>query len=120
MITKQDKNKAREKRHKRVRKNIFGTAQRPRMNVFRSATHIYAQLIDDEQGKTLCSSSTVAKDVDVKKLNKTEAAKKVGQEIAKKAKKLKINTIVFDRGGYLYIGRVKALADGAREEGLVF
>ncbi len=122
MINKIDKNEERLRRHARVRKKISGTAQTPRMSVFRSLKHIYVQLIDDVKGVTLCSASTEQKDIAAKvaKLNKTEAAKVVGKAVAEKAKKLGVETVVFDRGGYLYTGRVQALADGAREAGLNF
>ena len=122
MINKIDKNEERLRRHARVRKEISGTAEAPRMSVFRSLKHIYVQLIDDNKGVTLCSASTEQKDVAAKvaKLTKTEAAKVVGKTVAEKAKKLGIETVVFDRGGYLYTGRVQALADGAREAGLNF
>lgn len=122
MINKIDKNEERLRRHARVRKKISGTAEDPRMSVFRSLKHIYVQLIDDNKGVTLCSASTEQKDVAAKvaKLTKTEAAKVVGKTVAEKAKKLGIETVVFDRGGYLYTGRVQALADGAREAGLNF
>ena len=118
MFTKRDKNEIRVIRHERVRKKISGTTESPRLCVFRSLKHIYAQLIDDEKQVTLCSSSTVAKDLDVKGKTKVEAAEAVGAAIAEKAKALGIEKAVFDRGGYLYIGRVKALADGARNAGL--
>ena len=120
MIIKVDKNISRAKRHKRVRAKVSGTKKCPRLNIFKSTVHIYAQVIDDESGKTLVSSSTIAKDVDVKGMNKTAAATLVGKDVAKKAKKAGIKEVVFDRGGYVYIGRVKALADGAREAGLEF
>ncbi|MCI8413009.1 MAG: 50S ribosomal protein L18 [Clostridia bacterium] len=120
MINKQNKNQVRIKRHLRVRSAISGTAECPRLNVYRSTSHIYAQIIDDVAGKTLASSSTVAKDVNVKGKTKTEAAAIVGEEVAKKAKAKGIECVVFDRGGYLYTGRVKALADGARAAGLKF
>ncbi len=122
MIKKIDKNEERLKRHARVRKKISGTAETPRMCVFRSLNHIYVQVIDDVKGVTLCASSTAEKDVKAKiaKLNKTDAAKLVGKTVAEKAKKLGIQTVVFDRGGYIYTGRVQALADGAREAGLNF
>ena len=122
MINKIDKNEERLRRHARVRKKISGTAEAPRMSVFRSLKHIYVQLIDDNKGVTLCSASTEQKDVAAKvvKLTKTEAAKVVGKTVAEKAKKLGIETVVFDRGGYLYTERVQALADGAREAGLNF
>ena len=113
---------ARIRRHARVRKNLAGTAQRPRLNVFRSLTGIYAQVIDDQSGRTLASASTVDKDMRdrVKDMKKSEQAKFVGQTIAERAKSKGIDTVVFDRGGYRYVGRIKALADGAREGGLQF
>jgi len=120
MITKPNKNENRKKRHLRIRTHLKGTAERPRLNVYRSSSHIYAQIVDDTKGITLASASTVAKGVRVKGLNKTEAASKIGQEVAKRAIKAGIKTVVFDRGGYLYTGRVKSLADGAREAGLSF
>ena len=118
MINKENKNKIRQKRHKRVREHVFGTAERPRLSVYRSTAHIYAQLIDDEKQVTLCSSSTVAKGIDLKGKSKTEAAEIVGRNIAERARAIGIEKAVFDRGGYLYIGRVKALAEGARSGGL--
>ena len=120
MINKDNKNEIRLKRHLRVREHVSGTAGRPRLSVYRSSKHIYAQLIDDENGKTLCSSSTIAKGVNVKDMTKVEASEAVGKDLAAKADKLGIKDVVFDRGGYLYIGRVKALADGARSGGLNF
>lgn len=122
MITKLDKNADRVIRHKRVRKKISGTAERPRLCVYRSTNHIYVQIIDDVKGNTLCAASTVEKDLakKVAKLSKSESAKIVGTAIAEKAKKLGISQVVFDRGGYIYTGRVQALADGAREAGLEF
>lgn len=119
MINKPDSNKARLKRHIRVRAKISGTAERPRLNVFRSAKHIYAQLINDVKGETLVSASTVEKSFSGVSGNK-EAAHKVGVLVAEKAKKAGISKVVFDRGGYLYHGRVKELAEGAREGGLEF
>jgi len=119
MITKQSSNKARQKRHGRVRNKISGTAARPRLNVFRSARHIYAQLIDDVAGVTLASASSMDKGFGDSGGNK-EAAKKVGQQIASAAKGKGIEEVVFDRGGYLFHGRIKELADGAREGGLKF
>lgn len=119
MVNKQDTNKARLKRHLRVRSKISGTASRPRLNVFRSAKHIYAQLIDDESRSTLASASTLEKDFEGCTGNK-EAAKKVGMLIAQKAVEKGISEVVFDRGGYLYHGRIKELAEGAREGGLKF
>ncbi len=119
MVNKVDSNKARLKRHVRVRAKISGTKARPRLNVFRSAKHIYAQIIDDVAGKTIVSASTLEKSFDGAGGNK-EAAKKIGLYIAEKAKKAGITKVVFDRGGYLYHGRVKELAEGAREGGLEF
>lgn len=120
MIKKLDKNVVRKKRHLRVRKNMFGTEERPRLNVFRSSKHIYAQLIDDINGKTLASASTVDKEYGEKITGNSEAAKLVGELIAKRALDKGYKTVVFDRGGYLYHGRVKSLADAAREAGLEF
>jgi large subunit ribosomal protein L18 len=122
VITKGDKNIARKKRHARVRRTVTGTAERPRLNVFRSSKHIYAQLVDDVAGKTILSASTLDEELkgSVDNGANVDAAKKVGQLIAKRAKEQGHESIVFDRGGYLYHGRIKALADGAREEGLQF
>ena len=116
------RSEARLRRHKRVRKNLAGSPARPRLNVFRSVAEIYAQVIDDEIGQTLVSASTVDHDLraKVKGLTKTEQAKVVGQTLAERAKAKGISQVVFDRGGFQYIGRVKALADGARQSGLVF
>ena len=113
---------ARVRRHARVRKDLAGTAQRPRLAVFRSVTGIYAQVIDDSAGHTLVSASSVDKELreKVKGLKKSEQAKAVGQAVAERAKSKGITSVVFDRGGFKYIGRVKALADGAREGGLQF
>ena len=119
MIKKADKNANRLQRHKRVRRKITGTTQRPRLCVFRSANNIYAQIIDDVNGKTLASASTLDKEVKTKASN-IEAAKEVGALVAKRAAKAGIKTIVFDRGGYQYHGKVKALAEAAREGGLEF
>lgn len=119
MVNKPDGNKARLKRHRRVRAKISGTAQRPRLNVFRSAKNIYAQLIDDTKGVTLFAASTLDKEFDGNGGNK-EAAKAVGEMIAKKAIAGGISEVVFDRSGYIYHGRVKELAEGARECGLKF
>lgn len=123
MITKQDRNKARRVRQLRVRKTVHGTPERPRLNVFRSNQNIYAQVIDDTVGKTLASASTL--DPEVKGRlegngGNIEAAKIVGEVIAKRALAAGVNKVVFDRGGYLYHGRVAALADAAREAGLEF
>ena len=122
MITKGDKNKARLKRHLRVRKKINGTAARPRLAVFRSSKHMYAQLIDDVAGVTLASASTQDKDLAASISNggNVEAAAKVGELIAERAKAKGVTEVVFDRGGYLYHGRIQALATAAREAGLEF
>ena len=122
MITKIDKNAERKRRHVRVRKSVTGTAERPRLSVYRSTNHIYAQLIDDTKGVTLASASTLEKSVKAEIAGKTkrEAAKIVGKLAAERAKAKGIEAVVFDRGGYLYTGRVQALADGAREAGLKF
>lgn len=121
MITKGDKNKARLKRHLRVRKKINGTALRPRLNVFRSSKHIYAQLIDDVQGVTIAAASTLEKELETgTNGGNVAAATKVGTLIAERAKEKGVDKVVFDRGGYLYHGRIKALADAAREAGLEF
>ncbi|MFD3261773.1 50S ribosomal protein L18 [Paenibacillus lentus] len=122
MITKADKNKARLKRHLRVRRKIEGTAVRPRLNVFRSSKHIYAQLIDDVAGVTLASASTLDKELSegISNGGNVESARKVGELIAKRAQDKGFKNVVFDRGGYLYHGRVQALADAAREAGLEF
>ena len=119
MVSKKDSNKARLKRHKRVRSKVSGTAQRPRLDVFRSAKNIYAQVIDDVAGVTLVSASTTEKSFTEYGGNK-DAAKKVGLIIAERCKAKGIENDVFDRGGYLYHGRVKELAEGAREGGLQF
>ena len=119
MIKKADSNKARAKRHARFRAKISGTPERPRLNVYRSTKHIYAQLIDDVNGVTLASASSMDKDFEGTGGN-TEAARKVGTMIAERALAKNITEVVFDRGGYLYHGRVKELADGAREGGLKF
>ena len=122
MISKKNKNSERKIRHKRVRTKISGTASRPRLAVYRSTNHIYAQIIDDVAQTTLCAASTVEKEIAAKVANmsKSEAAKVVGEAIAQKAKKAGIECVVFDRGGFLYHGRVAALADAAREAGLNF
>lgn len=122
MINKSDKNQERLARHKRVRNKVFGTAEAPRLNVYRSLNQIYAQIIDDVKGVTLVSASTLDKDLAqaLEGKNKVEQAKVVGEAIAKKAIEKNISEVVFDRGGYLYIGRVQALADGARSAGLKF
>jgi large subunit ribosomal protein L18 len=122
MITKADKNKARKRRHFRVRRKISGTALRPRLNVFRSTKHIYAQIIDDSKGVTLVSASTVDPELkgQVAHGGNVEAAKAIGTLIAKRALEAGLKEVVFDRGGYLYHGRIQALADAAREAGLEF
>ena len=119
MVKKPSTNEARLRRHRRVRGKISGTAERPRLNVFRSAAHIYAQVIDDVRGITLCAASSVEKSFGGKGSNK-EAAREVGKLIAKRAKEKGIEAVVFDRGGFIFHGRVKELADGAREGGLNF
>lgn len=113
---------ARIRRHARVRKNLSGTPDRPRLNVFRSITEIYVQVIDDQSGQTLVAASSVDGELrkKMKDLNKTEQAKLVGKTVADRAKSKGITSVVFDRGGFRYMGRVKALADGARENGLQF
>ena len=115
MISKPDKNKTRQKRHRRVRGKISGTAERPRLNVFRSNTNIYAQVIDDIAGVTLASASSLKENG-----TKTEQAKAVGTVVAKAAVAAGVSEVIFDRGGYLYHGRVQALAEAARENGLKF
>ena len=119
MVNRPDTNAARLKRHKRVRAKISGTAECPRLNVFRSLQHIYAQLIDDVAGVTLVSASSTEKDFTNYGGNK-DAAKEVGKLLAERAKEKNITDVVFDRGGYVYTGRVAALAEGAREGGLNF
>ena len=120
MIKKESRNSMRLVRHSRIRRNINGTSEIPRLSVFRSNTGIYAQIIDDETKTTLVSASSLDKDLKLTNGSNTEAAKMVGKAIAEKAKKANITKVVFDRGGYLYHGRVKALADAARENGLEF
>ncbi len=119
MLLKADKNKSRQKRHLRVRKHIAGTAERPRLNVFRSLSHIYAQVIDDINGVTIVAASSKDKDFSTYGGN-IEAAKAVGEAVAKRALDKGITEVVFDRGGYIYHGRVAALAEAAREAGLKF
>lgn len=121
-MAKNSRSLARIRRHERVRKNLKGTAERPRLNVFRSLSAIYAQVIDDQAGRTLLSASSVDRELreKMKGLKKAEQAKLVGQTLAERARSQGIQAVVFDRGGYRYIGRVKALADGAREAGLQF
>ena len=113
---------ARERRHRRIRKKVFGTSDRPRLNVYRSLKHIYGQVIDDNAGHTLASASTLDGEVlaELGEKNKTEQAYLVGQVLARRALEKGIDSVIFDRGGWAYHGRVKALADGARKEGLEF
>ena len=122
MINKKDKNLDRLARHARVRKKISGTADRPRLNVYRSLNHIYTQVIDDAAGHTLAAASTVEKEIasQVQDMTKTQAAQLIGKIVAQRAQEKGIKQVVFDRGGYLYTGRVPALADSAREAGLEF
>ena len=122
MINKVNKNEQRVKRHVRLRHDLAGTTQRPRLNVYRTLKHIYAQIIDDVKGVTIVACNTTQKDIraKVEKMTNIETARFVGEQIAKLAKKKKISQVVFDRGGYLYTGRVKELADGARAAGLEF
>ncbi len=120
MITKLDKNAVRKKRHGRVRAKVSGTAERPRLNVYRSNQHIYAQLIDDVNKVTLASASTVEKDLNLESTGNVEAAQKIGELVAKRGIEKGVKVVVFDRGGYLYHGRIKALAESAREAGLEF
>ncbi len=122
MIKKKSRAEVRQKKHRRMRNSLSGTAERPRLAVFRSNSHIYAQIIDDVEGKTLVSASTLQKDVKAE-LNKTDdvaAASYLGTVIGKKAVEAGIKEVVFDRGGYIYQGKVQALAEAAREAGLVF
>lgn len=122
MLKKIDKNQKRKERHYSIRNKVVGTPERPRLNIFKSSKHIYAQVIDDATGTTLASASTIDKELieQVAELTKSEAAKLVGKTVGERAKNKGINTVVFDRGGYLYHGRVQLLADGARESGLEF
>ncbi|GKU84962.1 50S ribosomal protein L18 [Niallia sp. NCCP-28] len=120
MIIKADKNQVRRKRHARVRSKLSGTQARPRLNVFRSNKHIYAQLIDDVNGVTIANASTLDKELNLDSASNVDAAVKIGELVAKRAVEKGVKAVVFDRGGYLYHGRVKALADAARENGLEF
>ena len=122
MLKKIDKNQKRKERHYSIRNKIVGTPERPRLNIFKSSKHIYAKVIDDATGKTIASASTLDKELigQVAELTKSDAAKLVGKTVGERAKNKGINAVVFDRGGYLYHGRVKLLADGARESGLEF
>ena len=122
MVSKKSRTEVRVKKHNRMRNHLAGTAQRPRLSVFRSNNHMYAQIIDDTVGNTLVSASTLDKDIkaELEKTNNVDAAAKLGTVIAKKALDNGIKAVVFDRGGYIYQGKVKALADAAREAGLEF
>lgn len=122
MVKKESRQKVRVKKHNRVRNRFSGTAERPRLSVFRSNNHMYAQIIDDTVGNTLVSASTLQKDVksELEKTNNVDAAAYLGTVIAKKALEKGITTVVFDRGGFIYQGKIKALADAAREAGLEF
>ena len=122
MISKKSKSEIRRKKHARLRNRISGTAERPRLSVFRSNNHMYAQIIDDTVGNTLVSASTLQKEVkaELEKTNNVDAAAYLGTVIAKRAIEKGINTVVFDRGGFIYQGKIKALADAAREAGLEF
>ena len=122
MVSKEARSKVRVNKHRRLRNRFAGTEERPRLAVFRSNNHMYAQIIDDTVGNTLVSASTLEKDVkaELEKTNDVAAAAYVGKVIAEKAKAKGINTVVFDRGGFIYQGKVKALADAAREAGLEF
>ena len=119
-MAKRSRQESRRAVHVRIRKKVSGTGERPRLAVFRSVNHIYAQLIDDVAGVTLCSASTVEKSVGLKSGGNVEAAVAIGRLIAERAKEKGISSVVFDRGGYLYHGRVKSLAESAREAGLQF
>jgi len=120
LLKKIDKNKTRKVRHTRVRQKVSGTPTKPRLNIYRSGNHIYAQIIDDVAGITLVAASTLDKSLSLTSTKNKEAAKAVGISVGKKALDKGIEEVVFDRGGYLYHGRVKELADGAREAGLKF
>ncbi len=122
MIKHRDRNEARQRRHLRIRRAVQGTPERPRLSVFRSLAHIYAQVVDDRVGRTLAAASTRDPEIrsQAEAAKKADAGKLVGQLIARRAKERGIRRVVFDRGGYLYHGRVRALAEGAREGGLEF
>ena len=122
MVSKKSRNEVRVNKHRKLRNRFSGTAERPRLAVFRSNNHMYAQIIDDAVGKTLVSASTVQKEVkaELEKTNNVDAAAYLGTVIAKRAIEAGINTVVFDRGGFIYQGKIKALADAAREAGLEF
>ena len=118
MITQTKRNEIRKRIHTRIREKLSGTAERPRLNVFRSLNHVYAQLIDDQKGETIAAASSLQ--LKLKSGGNVAAAKEIGKAIAEKAKEKGVKKVVFDRGGFLYHGRVKALADAAREAGLEF
>ncbi|MCT4618824.1 MAG: 50S ribosomal protein L18 [Marinisporobacter sp.] len=120
MINKESKNLKRQKRHLRIRKKVSGTPERPRLSIYRSLSNMYAQIIDDVAGKTLVAASTLDKEVNASNGGNKEAAKSVGELVAKRALEKGIESVVFDRSGYIYHGRVKELAEGAREAGLKF
>ena len=120
MVTKKSRNETRKVRHLRIRKNISGTSTLPRLNVYKSNAHIYAQVIDDVKGVTLVSASSIDKELKLENGSNIEAATKVGELLASRAKEKKITKVTFDRGGYLYHGRVEALAEAARQNGLEF
>lgn len=120
MIKKVNRNDVRKARHTRVRNKVSGSSETPRLNVFRSNSNIFAQIIDDAKGETLVSASSIDKELKLENGGNVEAAIKVGKLLAERAKKAKITNVVFDRGGYLYHGRVKALAEASRENGLNF
>lgn len=120
MVSKKNKDELRHKKHMRLRNRFAGTPERPRLAVFRSDKHMYAQLIDDQAGNTLCAASTLDKDLKLEKTDNVEAASAVGKAIAEKALAKGIREVVFDRGGFLYHGKVQALAEAAREAGLQF
>jgi len=120
MISKVSRDTVRQEKHRRLRRHLNGTAERPRMCVFRSNSHMYVQIINDVEGKTLLAASTLTKELGLEKTNDVEAAAKVGEYIGKKALEAGITEVVFDRGGYIYHGKVQALADAAREAGLKF
>ena len=120
MVKKLDRNKLRQKKHRSIRKKIVGTAERPRLAVYRSLQNIFVQVIDDTTGNTLVSATTIEKGAKIEKGSNIEAAKQIGERIAKKALDKGITAVVFDRGGYVYTGRIKAVADAAREAGLKF
>lgn len=122
MIKRKSRNESRQRRHLRIRRTVHGSPERPRLSVFRSVAHIYAQVVDDRAGRTLATASSLDPEIRTQAagVKKTEAGKLVGQLVARRAKERGISRVVFDRGGYLYHGRVKAVADGAREGGLEF